>query len=282
VPPRVEVADAERESWERELSASLGCAVELRWSRGRTQVVRMRRSTGPAGEPRIELALAGFFRAAPADVRAAVAAWIRSGRRARQACRRLDEWADEQLKLLPARRGTPQRMRARGAVHDLDELARELHAQGHLSGLLEPTATPPLTFGRAAGSRARRSIRLGSCSPRADLIRIHPVLDQPAVPRAFVRAIVFHELLHVAFPTERDARGRRVHHGPRFRRAERAFADHAVAREWERANLSALIRSARTGKPLAAQGAARTGPPRRAESSGAGLRRFVQRLLFGT
>ncbi|TAJ18303.1 MAG: hypothetical protein EPO68_08020 [Planctomycetota bacterium] len=269
-------ADAARALWERELVAELGCAVDVRWTRARSQVVRMRRERR-RGAARIELALADFFRAAPPDVRSAVAAWVRSGRRAKKACRALDEWADAQLDALPERAVDPRRLRARGRVHDLAELARELHDEGHLAGLLAPERTPPLTYGRAAGSRARRSLRLGSCSPRGNLIRIHPVLDQPAVPRRFVRAIVFHELLHVAFPTARDAAGRRAHHGPHFRRAERAFADDAFAREWERAHIDALIHSARTGRPLAARAARREG----ARNSARGVLRLVQGLLFG-
>jgi hypothetical protein len=269
-----QTADAARAQWERDLCAELGCAVDVRWTRARSQVVRMRRA-GRRGAARIELALADFFHAAPPDVRSAVAAWVRSGRRAKHACRALDAWTDAQLAILPERAVDPRRLRTRGRAYDLAELARELHAEGHLSGLLEPERTPPLAYGRVAGSRARRSLRLGSCSPRGSLIRIHPVLDQPLVPRRFVRAIVFHELLHVAFPTERDAAGRRVHHGARFQRAEREFVDHRFAREWERAHIDALIHSARTGRPLATRPAERGAGAR-------GVLRIVQGLLFGS
>jgi hypothetical protein len=304
-PPAADaLAESRHAVWVAELESALGCPIEIRWTRARSGVMRMRRSGSWSRGPRIELALAHFFRAAPPEIRAATAAWLRSGRRAKQACRSLDEWIETRVAELPARVPRVERLRSQGAVHDLAAIARALHEQGHLAEWLEPERTPPLAWGRAAGSRARRSLRLGSCTSRGDLIRIHPVLDQPAVPHYFVRAVVFHELLHVAFPSERDADGRRIHHGPAFRRAERAFVDFERARQWERAEIEALIRSARSGRPLAAPknspagGAAassaaarRIGPVSSASgvSAGApgadarpGLLRIVQGLLFGT
>ena len=53
-------------------------------------------------------------------------------------------------------------------------------------------------------------------------------------------AVVFHEMLHQVVPaTER--RGRRIIHGPEFRRRERAYPDHAAAKRWEEEHLALLL-----------------------------------------
>jgi len=71
-------------------------------------------------------------------------------------------------------------------------------------------------------------------------IRIHPALDQEVVPRFFVEYIVFHEMLHQAVPGD-DRGSRREHHGPPFRRRERAYPGYARAIAWERENLALLL-----------------------------------------
>jgi len=97
----------------------------------------------------------------------------------------------------------------------------------------------------------KRSLELGSFDPETRIVRVHPVLDQPFVPRFFVRYVLFHELLHAALDGQEKSRaGRRRHHGPRFRQAENAYVDYERALEWQEQHVGALIRSARTGKPV--------------------------------
>jgi hypothetical protein len=76
---------------------------------------------------------------------------------------------------------------------------------------------------------------------KAQEIRIHPALDKPDVPRFFVAFIVFHEMLHQLFPSERDA-GRHVHHPRAFRAREKTFAQFTAAMQWEREHLNQLLR----------------------------------------
>jgi hypothetical protein len=54
--------------------------------------------------------------------------------------------------------------------------------------------------------------------------------------------VVFHEMLHQAVPA-REANGRRIVHGPEFRRRERAYPEFARAKAWEERNLSLLLSS---------------------------------------
>ncbi|MBK7645146.1 MAG: hypothetical protein IPJ19_19225 [Planctomycetes bacterium] len=106
-------------------------------------------------------------------------------------------------------------------------------------------------------------------------MRIHPVLDQPLVPRSFVRFVLHHELLHALIPPRQARDGRWTHHGADFRARERAYPGYASARAWERANMNSLLRSARRGLPMG------TLAPRLSRTSVLGLAaRFVQRALF--
>ena len=106
---------------------------------------------------------------------------------------------------------------------------------------------PGITWGRRGPRRVRHTLQLGSFDPEQKLVRVHPVLDQEAVPSFFVRSVLFHELLHAALEGADDARR---HHGPEFRARERAYRDHDRALAWQERHLAALIRSARTGEPL--------------------------------
>ena len=86
-----------------------------------------------------------------------------------------------------------------------------------------------------------KSIRLGVYDHKAREIRIHPALDRPDVPRFFVEFIVFHEMLHQLFPSDRDT-GRHVHHPRAFRERERQFPKYAASIAWEKQHLQELLR----------------------------------------
>jgi predicted metal-dependent hydrolase len=100
-----------------------------------------------------------------------------------------------------------------------------------------------ITWGRAPRRRRRGrrgvSIRLGSYNHHQNLVRIHPALDRPGVPRYVVASVVHHEMLHAALPP-RMKNGRRQLHPPEFRRRERLFRDHRAAEEWLDQNLHQL------------------------------------------
>jgi hypothetical protein len=97
-----------------------------------------------------------------------------------------------------------------------------------------------ITWGPNRGGRRRHTIKTGVYVQDARLIRIHPALDRPEVPEYYVAAVVFHEMLHQVVPAvEKD--GRRVVHGPEFKRRERAYAGYARARAWEQENLDLLL-----------------------------------------
>ena len=240
-PPRVFNED----DWRAFLVAELGGEIAVRFGRARHKVVRVVSQSG-----RRTVHLNAVFAEAPDEVRDAVARWIRAGRRARAATRTLDAWIETRLQQLEVERPARVELTTRGATFDLAEIAAEVRAECFAGEFGEQRPWPRITWGRASSGQPRRSLRLGSFEATTRIVRIHPVLDQAAVPRYFVRYVMFHELLHAVLDEPPRASGRRVHHGPQFRRREREFADTERAFAWEREHINALIRSARTGQPL--------------------------------
>lgn len=232
------------EDWTRFLSGQLGRRVHVRFGHARRQVIV---AFPEASELRVRMN--GVFGRAPQPVRKAVADWLRSGRSARRACAELDRWIASIVTTLGPPR--PPRLVTRGQHHDLAEIAGELLAGefAHLPPERRPTG---ITWGRRGSRSARRSLQLGSFDPETALVRVHPVLDQPAVPRWFVRYVLFHELLHADLSDEGCGdRKRTPHHGPEFRRRETAYLDTGAAVTWQEKHLTALLRSARSGKAMA-------------------------------
>ena len=146
----------------------------------------------------------------------------------------------------------PPRQRARpvGAHHDLSAIRDELLASIFRGDFDLFNQVPSVTWGRRGKSRTRGRLQLGSYSPRTRIVRLHPVLDGPGVPRWFVRYVLFHELLHATLSDEFDSRGRPLSHGPGFLRRERAYPDYALALQWEEEQLATLLRSARRGRGM--------------------------------
>jgi hypothetical protein len=247
------------EDWESFLSRQLGREVRVRYGRARRQVI-----VAFPERASLRVRMNQAFGQAPQPVRTAVVDWLRAGRKAREACRELDRWIASILTTLGPPR-TP-RILARGAHHDLGEISAELLE--HEFAALPPAQRPSgVTWGRRGSRSARHSLQLGSFDPETALVRIHPVLDQPAVPRWFVRYVLFHELLHAELNEACQGGRRAQHHGREFRRREQAYPGTAPAMTWQQEHLPALLRSARTGKPMPA---ARKRRPSR----------MLQRLLF--
>lgn len=103
-----------------------------------------------------------------------------------------------------------------------------------------------ITWGRRGPSRTRRrSIRLGSMDERRALIRIHPNLDSPWVPRMVVEFVVWHELCHYVAPPLDNRAARlqgqnRVHHDE-FRTLESFYPHKDEAERWIRQNIHRLL-----------------------------------------
>ena len=131
------------------------------------------------------------------------------------------------------------RMEPRGQHHDLETLYHELNAsyfRGQICARItwakrKRCGTPP---------RHHKSLRMGSYSVEDQLIRIHPTLDRPDVPRFYVAWIIYHEMLHQKHQIPLVA-GRRCFHPPAFLAEERLFDEYERARRFEQQNLHRLL-----------------------------------------
>ena len=108
-----------------------------------------------------------------------------------------------------------------GTVYDLTRLFASLN-QEYFQGQLAP---PSLGW----SLRPSRTI-LGHYDPSHHAIILSRSLDSTDAPECAVRFVMFHEMLHLQYPTE--SRGaRRCVHTPEFKKAERTFVEYAEAKE---------------------------------------------------
>lgn len=121
---------------------------------------------------------------------------------------------------LRRQRGRKQLLPPRGQRYDLEKIFDELNAR-FFEGML--------TQAQLGWSPHRSRSILGHYDSAHGSITISRWFDSPAVPRYLVEYLVFHEMLHIKFPVERDGH-RRVVHSRAFREAERRFPYYEEAR----------------------------------------------------
>ena len=216
------------------LSDLLTERVRLTVHDNRSTMVSFRRAPGE-----IHYRVHHMFLEAPHEVVTALAAFAGPRRGAAARRREAGTRIDAFVKRNRARIAVPRadRLLSRGRVYDLQEIFDRVNAL-HFEGRIEAR----IGWGPVRAGRRRRTVKTGVYVQDARIIRIHPTLDRAQVPEFYVAAVVFHEMLHQAVPA-REVGGRRIVHGPEFRRAERAYPDHARARAWEERNLSLLLSS---------------------------------------
>ncbi|MGC4001288.1 MAG: hypothetical protein QM767_29060 [Anaeromyxobacter sp.] len=216
------------------LSSHLSERVRLTIHDNRSTMVSFRRGRGE-----VHFRVHHMFLAAPGEVVSALGDFAGhargAGGRRRAAGARIDAFvkAHREHIAVPA----PAHLQARGRVHDLQAIYDRLNAEFY-GGRIEAR----IGWGPVRTGKRRRTVKTGVYVQDARIIRIHPTLDRPEVPEFYVAAVVFHEMLHQAVPA-REVNGRRVVHGAEFRRAERAYPDHARAKAWEERNLGLLLSS---------------------------------------
>lgn len=232
--PQIFVHEGARQALERRFTTAFDGPVQLAVTDNRRRMVTHSKSRG-ALRVRVHM----MFLGAPDRVRDALVAYVVQGdERASQV---IGSYIDENLHRIRASRPVPGPLKTRGEVHDLVAILADLN-QEYFGGALSDVL---VTWGRkssAAKSSSRKTIKLGSYSAIERLVRIHPVLDRPWVPRYFVAYIVFHELLHHVMPSVQVA-GRSVFHPPEFLRREREFRHYERAVAWERKHIDRLLRA---------------------------------------
>jgi hypothetical protein len=197
----------------------------------------------------IALRLHRGFSDAPYEVLAQVAAFCDAprherGKEALAALRSFFASLDVERGL--RRRPVGSRHRA-GGHHDL-ALIRDDVNERYFAGRLRVGISWSKRPRRRRRRGRRRTLQLGSYCWDDNLIRIHPVLDHPEVPRLVVAAVVHHEMVHAAIPP-RLLGGRRYVHTTEFRQREREFEGLEEADRWLDARLPALLRRRDRGAP---------------------------------
>jgi hypothetical protein len=201
----------------------------------------------------LELRIHHSFTHAPEEVLRAVAAFVESRRgsdRAREALLVIREHFSAHRPTARSRRVV---LRPEGQAYDLREVYADLNAR-FFKGRLKVD----ISWGKdnVASRPCRYSgtsvLQLGSYSYEDRLIRVHRLLDDAAVPRHVVEAVVYHEMLHADMPPEVRG-GRRLFHTPEFRRRERLYRNLWRAERWINESLPALLR-ARGPRPASPKG----------------------------
>ncbi|MBM3814780.1 MAG: DUF45 domain-containing protein [Acidimicrobiia bacterium] len=125
------------------------------------------------------------------------------------------------LDLLRQTRGRKFVSGPKGDVYDLEPMFEELNFQ-FFTGLM---ARPLLGWSR----RPSRTM-LGHYDPSHNAIILSRILDSPAVPRLAVEYVLYHEMLHLRYPTQHHG-PRRCIHTPDFKAAEKLFPRLKEARQ---------------------------------------------------
>ena len=118
------------------------------------------------------------------------------------------------------RRGSKRLLPARGKWHDLDEIFHGLN-QRFFGGQLAVT--------RLGWSLQLSRTILGHYDSGHGTIIVSRAFDSPSVPRYLVEYLVYHEMLHIRYPVERQGH-RRVVHSREFHEAEKRFPKYEQAR----------------------------------------------------
>ncbi len=124
------------------------------------------------------------------------------------------------LHLVKQVRGRKRFRDAKGTAYDLGVLFEELNFR-YFHGLM---AQPELGW----SLRPSKST-LGHYDPSHHVIVLSRLLDSERAPKLAVEFVLFHEMLHLRFPTEHRG-NRRCVHTPAFKEAEKRFEDYAAAK----------------------------------------------------
>jgi hypothetical protein len=117
-------------------------------------------------------------------------------------------------------RGRKHLLPPRGRCYDLEEIFRNLNER-YFAGMIASA--------RIGWSPHRSRSILGHYDSAHHTITVSRWFDSPSVPRFLLEYLVYHEMLHIRFPVERNGH-RRVVHSRAFREAEKLFPHYEKAR----------------------------------------------------
>ena len=229
--PQIFVHEGARQALERRLTSAFPGTVNLSITDNRHSIISHTCANGV-----LRARIHHMFLDAPPRVLAALVRYMTVGDR--EASIYVGRYIEANGGRLARRaRGVP--LFTKGKNHDLLPIFQEVNDRyfgGSVNALI--------TWGTRGKPRTARrtTIKLGSYTPLDRLIRLHPALDRPWVPRYFVSFVVYHEMLHHVIPASRGA-GKRLLHPPEFRDREREFRWFERSLTWERQHINRLLRT---------------------------------------
>lgn len=248
--PRIFVHEGARQALERRLSQAYQRPVILSVTDNARRMISCSRRNGI-----LTARIHHMFLDADPEVQDALVRYVVKSER--DASMLVGKFIDDNGHRIRATRPLTCKIQAAGDHHDLLALFHKINDRyfgGQVDALItwgrrvgRKARAPSDNRSRAKNGRvpppdARRAIKLGTYSATERLIRIHPVLDKPWVPRYFVSFVIYHEMLHHVMPAT-IVGGRRLLHPPIFQARERLFRDFERSIAWERRHLHRLLRA---------------------------------------
>jgi hypothetical protein len=231
--PQIFVHEGARQALERRLSTAHHRPVLLSVTDNRRHMISHSVRGGI-----LQARIHHMFLDAPGPVQEALIRYVVRGERDASAI--VSRFIDENGYRIRAIRPVVTPLTTQGKTHDLLALFRMLNEK-YFGNQVDAL----VTWGKRSTqprTQPRRSIKLGSYSAVERLIRVHPVLDKPWVPRYFISYILYHEMLHHVIPASQGS-GRRMLHPPIFLEREGVFRDYERSLAWEKAHIGRLLRS---------------------------------------
>jgi hypothetical protein len=230
--PQIFVHEGARQALERKLEVAYPGPVQLAVTDNRQRMISQTRERGV-----LRVRVHMMFLDAPERVQDALVDYVVSDDR--DASQVVGAFIEGNSFRIRASRHVRGPLRTRGKVHDLREILARVNGTYFGSSVSDVL----ISWGRRTrgGDKSRHTIKLGSYSSEERLIRVHPVLDKPWVPRYFLSYIVYHELVHHVVPPVRVG-GNVSLHPPEFLRREREFRHYERAIAWEEAHITRLLR----------------------------------------
>lgn len=228
--PQIFVHEGARQSLERRLSQAALRPVSLSITDNRRSMISFGTRDGV-----LRARLHHMFLDAPVQVQDALIRYVARGDR--EASQLVGVYIEQNGHRIRADRPFLRPLVTHGEHHDLLGIFEALNDK-YFGGTVDAL----VTWGRPGRrSEQRTTIKLGSYSAVERLIRVHPALDRPWVPRYFVSYVVYHEMLHHVIPAPVE-NGRRVLHPRAFVEREELFRDYERSLAWEKAHIHRLLR----------------------------------------
>lgn len=120
----------------------------------------------------------------------------------------------------------------KGLFFDLEELYNKLEKRYFKKelGLL-------ITWFGTHRPQSRSRCSLGLYYDAVKLVKVHRLLDTPAVPDYVIEYVIYHEMVHAVSPAYVDEQGINRIHSREFKEIEKRYEHYSVAQSWLKANI---------------------------------------------